>query len=174
MKEPSALVLYLAHLVEAERARGVTLGEIADRWGVTHPALSHLQRYLRGGGQKIETNVAAVECGGSRDELHRRAAAWYAKHPRWRPAGYTERVAAPANAAFPWWAAEAARMVADRPQLAWAVAVAAEQPAGLEPRPDRRRAYVERAVDNVFDLPEAEIARLEAGGEKKRPARPRR
>jgi len=171
MKTPSALVLYLAHLVEAERARGTTLAALAARWGVTHPALSHVQQYLRGGGQKMERGVAAAETNGSLDELHRRANAWYAKHSSWRPADYLARVGAAKNASFGWWTEEAERLVAARPKLAWAVAVAAEQPASLEPRADRRRAYVERAVDAIFDLPESEIAALENGYAKKRTSR---
>jgi hypothetical protein len=161
METLDVVVLYMARLVQEEMDQGKKLRELGKEWGLNHATLATLRRNLRGGGQHVETKIAEAIAGGSVDELRRRAKEWHAKHPGWRPKGYEPPDAPPKNSAFAWWNEEAARFAAQKPKLAWAVAAAAEKPQGDEPRADRRRAYVERAVDSLLDLPEKTVAALE-------------
>jgi hypothetical protein len=161
MKTVDAVVLYMAHLIEEEMANGKKLRPLGKEWNLHHSTLATLRFNLRGGGKHVETKIAEAVTGGSVDELRRLAKVWHAKHPGWRPKDYASPDAPPKNSAFAWWDEEAARFAASKPKLAWAVAAAAEKPQSDEPRADRRRAYVERAVDSLLDLPEKTVAALE-------------
>ncbi len=158
MESRQELTLYFAYLIEREQSRGVTLRMLGKRWGVSHAALSVLRKHLRGGARDVEEGIARAETGGSLDELRRRATKWRAKNPNWWPAGYE----APArrNADMPWWADQAATYAAHHRENAWAVAAAGDEPAGREPREDRRGVYVARAVDALLDLSSQEQAGL--------------
>lgn len=161
METLDATVLYMAHLVEEQQVSGDTLRTLSVKWKVNHAQLSNLQCHLRGVGRQVENKIAEAVSGGSVDELRRRAAEWHAKHPGWRPRAYRPVTITLKNGDFPWWDSEAAKVVGAKPKLAWAVAAAADRPQGDEPRTGRRGAYVERAAESLFDLPEKAVAALE-------------
>jgi len=161
METLEALILYMAHLIEEQQVAGKTLRDLGAEWGVSHAALAILRRHLRGGGRHIETRIAEAVAGGDITELRKRAKAWHSRNPGWRPRGYKPPNAQPKNRDFPWWEEEAAKVSSAKSKLAWAVAAAAEKPQSDEPRAERRRAYVERAAENILDLPEKTVATLE-------------
>lgn len=161
METLDATVLYMARLIEEEMNRGKKLRELAKEWDLHHSTLATLRLNLRGGGKLVETKVAAAVADGSVDELRRRAREWTARHPGWRPSGYEAPGTPPKNSSWSWWADEAAKLLSAKPKLGWALAAAAALPQGYEPRADRRRAYVERAVESILDLPEKTLTTLE-------------
>ena len=159
MESRRDLVFYFAYLVERETDRGVTLRDLAERWGVTHVSLVNIRKHLRGGAKSVEEGIAKAETAGSIDELRRRASKWRLKHPDWWPRGYM----APSkrNSDFSWWTTELSRQIPNYSrEQAWALSVAGEEMAGREPREERRAAYVTRAIEALLDLPSADQAAL--------------
>ena len=163
MKTPRELVLYQAWLIERDRGAGETLRQIATRWGVSHVAVLNLINALEGGGWSMAMRAAAQETAGDFNELQRRAGEWHSKNPLWLPRGY--RASGARAADFIWWDSEIAVVGQAKgdgvPPPAWVLAAAGAEPAGSEPRPDRRGAYVRRMVEHVLDLPDNAQAELE-------------
>lgn len=161
MESPNELTLYLAFLIEQHQARGATLRDIGQRWGVTHAAVAILRKHLRGGAMQMAIRVANVEAGGSFDELRRRAETWREQHPRWLPKGF-QGLASKRNCELGWWKEQIVAYVKSYAATElWILSAAGEEPAWTEPRAECRARYVARVAEHILDLPAGTTAELQ-------------
>lgn len=164
-RHPDDVVYFAAHLIEAELAKGISVRKLAERWGTVHPNLLNILSHLKGVGKDMQTVLANAAADGSVDELLERAARWRKANPSYLPRLYREKHPAPSsrplNRSLAWWPSLAEEVGRESPHLLWAIEAAGEQPQGPEPREEKRRAYFDRAVDDVLDMPEEEQQKLE-------------
>ena len=158
-KAPSPLVFCVAHLIEARQENGSDIRAIGRELGMSHSMASGICSNLKGIGSDKERALAKALFGGSLDRLNRAAERWRAAHPNWLPRAYKERHASgdivPSRATWEWWPPLAERAAAQKPEWAWAIWAAGNEPRGNEPRLDKRTvAYVLGLAEMMLSLPD--------------------